>query len=179
MEKKELLNEEEYQKNNKKVKTAGIIVLLLGVFIIVAGIICVISANFMEVPPMGDANWFDASSAQMGRNSLGMFLIIPGIFVTAVGCMIRFGIGNQREIMAYHLQQTMPLAQEGIEKMTPTMVETGKTIAKEMAPVYGEVAKEVAHGIKEGMGNESKKCQYCGTVLDGDSKFCKNCGKGL
>ena len=45
----------------------------------------------------------------------------------------------------------MPVAQEGIEKMAPTIGKAGASIAKEMAPVYGEAAKEIAKGIKEGL----------------------------
>ena len=168
MENKEYLNEEEYKKVNKKVKTAGLVVLLLGVCLLISGILVVFSASFMKVPSMGDPNWFDASSAQMGRSSLGMFMIIPGIFVTVVGCMIRFGVANRREIMAYQLQQLMPLAQEGTEKMTPTAAKYSRTIVR-----------ETVKGLKEGLSEEERKCKYCGTFVDGDSKYCKNCGKEL
>ena len=58
---------------------------------------------------------------------------------------------KRREIMAFHAQQVMPIAQEGMEKMAPTMANVGKTITKDMAPVYGEIAKEIAKGVKEGM----------------------------
>ena len=64
--------------------------------------------------------------------------------------------------MAYSIQQAMPVAEEGLEKMAPTVAKVGATLTKEMAPVYkevakdiapvyGEVAKEISKGIKEGL----------------------------
>ena len=40
--------------------------------------------------------------------------------------------------------------------MAPTAGKVGKTIAKEMAPAYGEFAKEIAKGIKEGLNSDKK-----------------------
>ena len=62
-----------------------------------------------------------------------------------------------REMLAFQAQQVMPVAQEGMEKMAPSIGKTGATIAKEMAPAYGEVAKEISKGIKEGLKEEDKK----------------------
>lgn len=86
-------------------------------------------------------------------------LIMIGFFVTVVSLMAKFmlfSVTHRREIAAYTAQQVMPLAQEGIEKMAPTVGKAGKSIAKEMAPVYGEMAKEVSKGIKEGLKDEEK-----------------------
>lgn len=101
-------------------------------------------------------------------------LIMIGFFVTVVSLMAKFmlfSVTHRREIAAYTAQQVMPLAQEGIEKMAPTVgkagravfeeiapavTEVGKKMAKEMAPVYGEMAKEISKGIKEGLKDEEK-----------------------
>ena len=48
-------------------------------------------------------------------------------------------ISHRREITAYTTQQVMPVAQEGIEKMTPTV-----------ADAAGSIAKSVSKGIQEG-----------------------------
>ena len=65
--------------------------------------------------------------------------------------------------MAYQVQQGMPIAQEGIEKMSPSM---------------GNAAKEITQGIKEGLSeNETVYCKHCGAQIDADSSFCKKCGK--
>ena len=164
MAKKEYLNEEEYQKNNKKVKIAGTIIIAIGLCIICAAVYTLISASKMNVPSsMWDPDWFEYSTAQMEKESTGMFMLIPGIFVTVVGCMVRFVVANQRSIMAYQAQQAMPIAQEGIEKMAPTA---------------GKAAKEIAKGIKEGTsGEETMYCKHCGTKIDADSRFCSKCGK--
>lgn len=86
------------------------------------------------------------------------FYMIGG-FIIIASCMIAGSIymtTRQREILAFHAQQVMPVAQEGIEKMAPTIGKTGASIAKEMAPAYGEMAKEISKGIKEGLSKDTK-----------------------
>lgn len=86
------------------------------------------------------------------------FYMIGG-FIIIASCMIAGSIymtTKQREILAFHAQQVMPVAQEGMEKMAPTIGKTGASIAKEMAPAYGEIAKEISKGIKEGLSKDSK-----------------------
>ena len=85
------------------------------------------------------------------------FYMIGG-FIIIASCMIASSIymtTKQREILAFHTQQVMPVAQEGIEKMAPTIGKAGASITKEMAPAYGEVAKEISKGIKEGLSKDS------------------------
>ena len=85
------------------------------------------------------------------------FYMIGG-FIIIASCMIAGSIymtTKQREILAFHTQQVMPVAQEGIEKMAPTIGKAGASVAKEMAPAYGEVAKEISKGIKEGLSKDS------------------------
>lgn len=87
------------------------------------------------------------------------FYIIGG-FIIIASCMFAGSIymtTKQREILAFHAQQVMPVAQEGIEKMAPTIGKAGASITKEMAPAYGEVAKEISKGIKEGLKNDDEK----------------------
>lgn len=70
--------------------------------------------------------------------------IIPGCFCLFAGFIASMMVLitlNRRKIMAFGMQQMMPLAQEGAEKMAPTA---------------GKVAKEVAKGIKEGLKDEEK-----------------------
>lgn len=120
---KEYLNEEKFQKANNKVKWGGRIAILIGISMILIGIFVI------KVPSMGEAGWFESESTRM-------FLIFPGIFITIVGCMIRFIVANQRNILAYQAQQVRPVVEEGIEKM---------------APSARVAAKEITKGIKEGL----------------------------
>ena len=122
------LNEENYQKANMKIKIAGTIVILLGLALLGFGIYTLVMASKIVEPSMSDSNWFNVSSSKMRMQSTGMFMVIPSIFVIMVGCMVRFIIPNQRKIMAYKLQQMMPLTKEGVEEMTPSM----KKLAKEL-----------------------------------------------
>ncbi len=165
----QFLNEENYQNTNKKIKVIGLIIMVLGLLLIAGGVYFIINANKMQVPAMGDSNWFAASTNQMHTKSSGIFMILPGIFLTIVGLIVRFVIANQRKIMAYQMQQMMPLVTEGAEKLTPTatkiskevmeemtpaMAKMAKEVSEEMAPVYGKVAKEITKGIKEGLDNK-------------------------
>ena len=67
-----------------------------------------------------------------------------GGFIIVASCMIAGSIytfAKRREILAFSAQQVMPVAQEGIDKMAPTM---------------GNVAKEITKGIKDGLKGEEK-----------------------
>ena len=79
---------------------------------------------------------------------------IFGVFVIIASCMIGgfvFTISKRREMLAFSVQQVMPVAQEGMEKMEPTLSKVGSRMMKNMAPAYGEMAKEISKGIKEGL----------------------------
>ncbi|MBR2753976.1 hypothetical protein IKF28_02180 [Candidatus Saccharibacteria bacterium] len=138
---KEYLNEEKYQKNNKKIKIAGIIVLLIGLGLIGFGIYNLILANSIKVPSMDDPNWFDMEAEQDSQKFTGLSLCMFGVFVLIVGCIIRFVIPNRRGILAYQAQQIRPVAQEGIEKIAPSV---------------GVAAKEITKGVKEGLKENEK-----------------------
>lgn len=78
-----------------------------------------------------------------GLGALGMFLDFIGSSLVLVGGVMMF-IAHRREITAYTTQQVMPVAQEGIEKITPTV-----------ANAAGSIAQSVSKGIQEGK-NEAK-----------------------
>ena len=79
------------------------------------------------------------------------FYIFGGftIFLTLMISGSIYMIAKRREIMAFTAQQVMPVAQEGIEKMAPTVGKAGAEVMKDVAPAMGEIAKEVAKGIKD------------------------------
>ena len=61
------------------------------------------------------------------------------VFVTFIVSGSIYATANGREINAFYAQQQIPVAQEGIEKMSPSV---------------GNAAKEIAKGIKEGLDND-------------------------
>ena len=156
------LNEENYKRINQKIKMAGTIIIFVAISLIILGLVLKIGSMGIEVPKMGSENWFEMETSRSNMEFGGIGLIMFGVWLTFVGCIVRFFVGNRREIMAYSLQTTMPVAQEGIKVMAPVIAETGATMIKtmaptmkevavEMAPAYSEIAKNIAQGIKEGL----------------------------
>jgi len=74
-----------------------------------------------------------------------IFYILGGIVIFASSSVagVIYLIAKRREITAFAVQQTMPLAQEGIEKMSPTIGNAVGTIGKDLA-------KGITEGIKQG-----------------------------
>lgn len=88
-------------------------------------------------------NFFEA------KNSIGEFASISsvmfGVFICIASCMVSFiifMIAKRRNVLAFTAQQTMPVAEEVMETM---------------APKVGNLAKEVAKGIKEGLSDDEQK----------------------
>lgn len=215
MEKVEHLNEERYQKTEKKISIAAIIILIIGLsiggFLIFNGVVKPNTAKLEKLEkeltekreelvnkgivynPMSkytdgeeydlkiitdalDPSFDHCSFSEYKnntitkdycsvKNSTGEFAstasIMFGVFICIATCMISFAVfmaSKRRKILAFHAQQIMPVAQEGIEKMAPTIGKAGASVAKEMAPVYGDIAKEISKGIKEGL-KESKESE--------------------
>ena len=127
MNNKEYLSEERYQKVKKVLITIGCISLIIGIGLFVGSF-------FIKVPAMGQEGWFEESRTQ----TLLRFAAFPfGIIVP----LLTFTSAFRREITGFSAQQVMPVAQEGIEKMAPTVGKAAGTIAKE---------------IKEGLKDEEK-----------------------
>lgn len=204
--KKELLNEQNYQKTQNKMKLIAFFIwglgLLIGGGLILSGLLensesnraeqkALLEAKKIELKDKGieaSSNYeageaydlyvitnaldpsfsycsFDEyknnpiTSAYCSANSTGITFKYPIggmiiMFSGMIGLMV-FIVSKQRNVLAYQMQSVMPLAQEGLEKMSPTVAKVGKHMAKEMAPAYGEIAKEISKGIKAGL-NDSK-----------------------
>ena len=102
-----------------------------------------------------DSEYSDFKKKFDSHDSIPFYMF--GAFVIIASCMIAGSIymtTKRREIMSFQFQQVMPVAKEGLEKMAPTVGKIGTSIAKEIAPAYGEIAKEISKGIKEGMKDE-------------------------
>lgn len=147
MENREYLSEEQYQINNAKVKRMGKTFLIIGIITLAIGILLIISG----ISGLGNtvssgvgSNSFETTArgaiGNFGAFALGGFINVIGFGLTSVGGIMMF-IAHRREITAYTVQQTMPIAKEGIEKMAPTI---------------GTAAGEIAKGITKGI-NEARK----------------------
>lgn len=57
--------------------------------------------------------------------------------------------------------------------------DTLKDTTRREANIRKEGVEITARAIKEGLNSSGKKgyCKHCGESIDGDSKFCKSCGK--
>ena len=78
------------------------------------------------------------------------------IFIFGMISLSIYLFTKRREILAFQAQQIMPVAQEGVSKVAPTIGKAKASIAKEMAPAYGGIAKEITKGIKEGLHGEEE-----------------------
>ncbi len=108
------------------------------------------------------------------KNSTGDFAstgsTMLGAFICITTCMISgfiFIIAKRRHIVAFQVQQVMPVAKEGVDEMAPTIGKAAGEIAKqvmpvakkgidEMAPTIGKAAGEIAKGIKKGLNDDKK-----------------------
>ena len=153
MDNKEYLSEEEYQKNAKKLKKVGLIVLIIGIVVLVVGTILAIVGlvGFGNSPMQAfGSDYVDegvvrgvAGSAMknMVVMIIGSLLSMVGLGTSAVGGILMF-VAHGREIKSFTTQQVMPIAQEGIDKMTPTVSNAAESVAK-------SVSKGIAEGKKE------------------------------
>jgi len=92
--------------------------------------------------------WEIQSGYNNTKNSIATSKYIPfymfGAFIIIASSMIAgyiYIFGKRREIAAFTTQQVMPIAKEGIN---------------EIAPTIGNVAEEIARGIKNGTNNNQK-----------------------
>ena len=169
MQQTEYLSEERYQKSNAKVKKVGKILLIVGIITLVVSFIMLIVGfvgagnsamngfnsmsnemidNFNSFGNGNDSINIDVSGVQntasgifgnIGLFAIGSFMLTIGFGLTIAGGIVMF-IAHRREITAYTTQQVMPLAQEGIQKMAPTV-----------GSAMGTIGKELAKGIREGI----------------------------
>lgn len=83
---------------------------------------------------------------------VGMPLIFFGITFLA--------IGFRREILSYHEKEHAPVVNEAARDMKPAV-------------------QTFASAVKEGLSGEEKTVCACGAENDGNSRFCKACGRPL
>ncbi len=89
----------------------------------------------------------ECSKLSNKRNTIspGGFGITFGPFVIISSLMFSgfiYMTSKKRELIAFHTQQVMPVAQEGIEKMTPTVSKTARTMAEEITKGVASVKND-------------------------------------
>lgn len=91
----------------------------------------------------------------------------PFVLITGIFCLV---MGFRGAMDKATLEINKQIREENKEILTD--------IANTNAEIYkgsiGTIAKEVADNI-----NNAIYCKHCGAKIDGDSKFCKVCGKQL
>lgn len=156
------VNEENHQKVKGKLKTAGKILLSVGIVISITGIILLI---------LGFANFGDFSS------NIDMVLFIVGGFLFAIGFAI-LGIG----IYATFFAHAREIGSYTASSVAPVLKETTEYIAPAINNSVGNLAESISEGVASGKAKEKTEtitCQECGEKNEKDSKFCSNCGKSL
>lgn len=205
MEKKEYLNEENYQKSKRKIIVIAVLIALMGILVggglIATGIIKSSNAVTEEetgrtkeviqteidqldeelIPLKAKKNqefkangfseeyyrldneiskkeekitelkselWKTESGYNSAKDKIEKSKYIPfymfGGFIIIASFMIAFSVymfAKRREIIAFTTQQVMPVAQEGMDKMAPTV---------------GNFAKEITKGIKDGIKDDEE-----------------------
>lgn len=127
MNQKQYLSEERYQKVNKVFKIFYLILSIIGIGMIIGGVVLLVKNSSID--------YFNTEKL------IAVILLVVGVALTILSLGDLFRHAFTRDITAYYAQQQMPLAQEGIEKIAPSV---------------GVAAKEIAKGIKEGIENEEK-----------------------
>ena len=140
-------------KENKKGIKLPIKVIIIGV------ITLVVSFIILELGFFGFGNAFttvmsDSSTPNQITNGAfgGMGLLALGGIINPIGFLLTFAggivlfIAHRREITAYGVQQVMPVAKEGIEKITPTV-----------ANAAGSIAESISKGIESTKKNAGNK----------------------
>ena len=135
MNKKEYLSEEKYQKIKKILITLGFISLAVGVILLILAIL----VKVPEEAALGDPNWWGNSKIRSDAESKKALLFFFSFVFSIMLPAMLFGTAYKREIGAFTIQQEMPVKQETIEKMAPSV---------------GEAAGTVAKGIKKGLKDE-------------------------
>jgi hypothetical protein len=133
----EYLNEENYQRYNRKVKKVGKILLIVGLVLLVISIALIVigSVNFGNNALLENEK---GVLSGMGFFAIGSFMSVFSFAIFAAGGMCLM-VAHRREITAYTTQQVMPIAKEG---------------AEEMAPAAGKVAEEITKGVKKGLNKK-------------------------
>ena len=154
-------------RSKKKMKIIGIILLLIGISLIIAGIFFGITS----LNSMGTKNFMLFGGATAGSIFGGCVCIMIALLL-----LIR---AYQREIIRY-----------GYEETGMALGTASKTAVDGYGRIIGQGSEALASGIKSVGGiklnvdtNKEQiikiKCRACGTLNDEDAKYCDECGQPI
>lgn len=122
-----------------------------------------------------------------------MFTIVP--ILIAIGFCFTIALllspklrGKMMARQMKSLKHMVEMSQEDLSDLSESMLETSKKIinnneeklkylSKKNAEINASGVETTARAIKKGFGKSDIYCKYCGSTIDADSRFCKNCGK--
>ncbi len=139
------LNEENYQRTKKKLSLIALIVLICG--IVVGGLLII--GGVVNKNQANKKDFFESTNQERVDNfkkeSSGMFMIVSGagiIMMSGIASLALFLFAKRREIAAFSTQQIMPVAQEGVDAITPTIANAAGTVAGEVVKAVNKAKKE-------------------------------------
>lgn len=96
---------------------------------------------------------------------IGGFLGMIGMFVGIVGLFNGF----RPELSKMGIKSAKYIQEENKEDF--------KDMANTTVDITSEAITKVTRSIKNGLEEEKVYCKHCGSLIDADSKFCRECGK--
>lgn len=154
-----------HEETKKKLKIIGSIILGVGITLSAIGLISFFSAfgsdNFPKL----------------------FFLVFPGFPMIGIGASM-LSFAYKREIMRYSKNESVPVINEAIEEVSPTVkkVVSGEKTSDEKTkkcPNCGAENPDKNKFCPECGATLDKICPTCGNTVDADDKFCPNCGTKL
>ncbi len=172
-----LINEEEYQRINKKLKLIGKVLLIIGVASFIISLIGFFIAR--NVYNKQVTEWYNNSvnnpytmfSTNMPVDHSQIFSVILCISLPLIGAGgIILIVSYRRQIMAYQINTIAPIASEVNKKYTrPFIIRSGTT--------FGKMYKNFKDEVND-TGDE-EYCPKCGTSVKKDAIYCSKCGTKL
>lgn len=170
------VNEENYQKNKKRIKKLGVVLLVLGAILSIIGaglLIAGISKSFnMSANFNGDTHGFGSSTG----------LIIGGFLLIACGSsLLIYGVyatffAHARDISSYVASSTLPVASDVVNYVA---TDIAPPINKGIGNLAESISSGISRGINKGKTSNARICPNCQTQNEVEDKFCKNCGADL
>jgi len=145
--------------NNHKPKHF-LVLKIIGFTLLVVGVVILFKGLSMQVPDIGEDNWFNASRSK----SITIFGGITCCFMSLPFLLLGFSpaISKIRVKSAKYIQK------ENKEELTDIVSST--------ADIASEAITKTTKAMNKSLTN-TIYCKHCGAEIDSDSKFCAKCGQ--